>query len=932
MSQAQASGTLPQLRINAEKNIESKSAFFALKANGHIKELMHFSELLIQGSSFILVDKKGNSINLRLPDKIQLKQSHNLISFQSHFKHEGEKVQFEGEISPQADQIHFKYSLKCPALEVSHFVIQLNPKTYIGNTFKINERPYSYPKIESREENLWRTLVANTPLTSFTASIAEDKNFILTPQSKTNLSVKYLHNRWQDNFSLYLSCEDRKSIQFSLRIPQSQENSHPLSRSQANLLSNGSFEVGTKDWGVSFSSLNNRSSYSSQVTPSPSGQRALVLDHRPVDAKYQQAFRQVKIQSEYVQIPARTPITFSFDVKSAAKVIHAKMIIRYQSAERIANAGTSSVTKYIRITPEWQRHSLSLRLPRGMNDAYSFGLEAQGQEHLEGSKIYFDGAAVRIGNSKKFTAEKELIIGADIPQKHNLFEFDQAFNLKTHIKNNSAQEQSLVALAKIFDPYQKLVLNKKATFTIPAHQNNSDFLKDLQYQAKVLGPHKLVLEIYRGNELLDQYQKAFGFIKSRPNKSLNTASKFGLHMGGENYQECLALASRIGFTWTRSGAFYNSWRVYQPSKLAWNQKFMDRNLAIIEDHEKLAMTPIVTLGVQTPRWASSAPASSPEYSLYPPTQDKYADFGEYVKKLTQSFGKRIHAYEIWNEPNTSVFYRGTPKEFAGLIDASCENISAHNPEVKIIGFGLTHYGESASDFMLNSLTHTQSNQLDGVSFHPYSDDRLSPEKTRVQTQFEWIQKDIKKSQLNSNLELWATEFGWFAPHQFSKEFTPYKNASVAKRLISEQECARFYVQMVNTSFAYGLDKLFYFIFQEGSMSNRWFHGFVGPNAEFLKAPYYAASTAIKNLDFKTCLGQERFESGLVLTRYKQDMSVLWNHTDHMFKIQTMTPLQCEDIYGNEFTLNPINGTTTLLIGEDPIYVKSLLSPNQITSL
>jgi hypothetical protein len=915
------------LWINKQKNIVSKSAFLSLKANGHIKEIMHFSELLIKGSSFVIIDQNANSETLRLPDKIDLKEEANALVFQSLFKHKGHAVKFQGRIQILDDQLHFDYHFISSAFKMKYFILQLNPATFFGESYLIDGKKFHYPRKESPSQNLWQPLLSERAFSQFTAALSPHKNLIL--KAKTKVSLKYLHNRWQDNFALFLSCLDQKSIQFSLRLPQSKSASKPLSAHKNNLLSNGSFELGMKNWGVSFSSLNNRASFSSQATETPSGQRALMIDHQNPDPKYKQAFKLAKIQSEFLQIPARTAINYSFDVKSEKKVIHAQMVIRYQSAENIANAGTSIESQYIKITPEWKRHSFSLQLPRGMNDAYSFGLEYKDQTKNGAHKVFFDAASVRIGHSSEFNANKELAIGADIPQKNNLFEIGEKLTLKAYIQNNSPNEQKVRVKIKILNPFQKLVFTEEQSYKIAAHKSLNNFLNNFHYLGKTLGPHQLILELYKGDHLVDSYKKAFGFIKSTPSRKLNTDSKFGLHMGGANYQESLELASKVGFTWTRNGAFYNSWRAYQSSEFYWNKDFMDRNLAIIDEHEKLAMTPIVTLGVQIPKWASSAPTSSKEYSLYAPAPDKFAAYANYVKKLTQTFGQRIHAYEIWNEPNTSVFYRGTAKEFAQIIDSSYENIKNYNPQAKVIAFGLTHYGQSASDFMLNSLKHTETKNLTGISFHPYSEDRLSPEKTQVQKQFEWIKNDLKTTKLNQDLELWATEFGWFAPHENSKKFTPYKNAQVAKRLISEHECARFYIQMVNTSLAHGLDKLFYFIFQEGTMSSRWFHGFVGPNAEFLKAPYYAAATAIKNLDFKNCLYQKRFPSGLVLTSYKENMSVIWASKVLKFQIKSKHSLLCEDMYGNTFTLNPMDGFISLELDEDPIYIKSTLSKTQI---
>ena len=174
----------------------------------------------------------------------------------------------------------------------------------------------------------------------------------------------------------------------------------------------------------------------------------------------------------------------------------------------------------------------------------------------------------------------------------------------------------------------------------------------------------------------------FGVVDQLEKRELNPNSYFGLHMNGNKYLESLKLASKIGFTWTRGGLYHNSWRVMQPSKNRFNQQVLEKNKTLIKYHKNLGMTPITILGVHTPNWASNAPVGSKEYHLYPPRNENLKDYSKYVKKLVSEYGDSIFAYEVWNEPNTSVFYRGTPEQFSNILTSSFSSVKSVNPQAK----------------------------------------------------------------------------------------------------------------------------------------------------------------------------------------------------------------------------------------------------------
>jgi len=193
----------------------------------------------------------------------------------------------------------------------------------------------------------------------------------------------------------------------------------------------------------------------------------------------------------------------------------------------------------------------------------------------------------------------------------------------------------------------------------------------------------------------------------------------------------------------------------------------------------------------------------------------------------------------------------------------------------------------------------------------------------MRDEFNEIYNDICR--YGASKPLWITEVGWFAPHKWSVPWTPYKNSHIAKVLCTEEQCARWFTQLAVTAFAHHVEKIQYFIFEEGNITDRWFHGFTGPNYNSLKAAYFAAAACVRNTDFSKVLGQEQLFEKLHITGFNRngtETQVLWTKEGAIdLEIRTIRPLHCEDLYGNPFTLTPKNGKVWLTVNGDAVYLK-----------
>jgi len=124
-------------------------------------------------------------------------------------------------------------------------------------------------------------------------------------------------------------------------------------------------------------------------------------------------------------------------------------------------------------------------------------------------------------------------------------------------------------------------------------------------------------------------------------------------------------------------------------------------------------------------------------------------------------------WEIWNEPNTTNFWRPSPDpvRYVELLKRSYAAIKAANPKAVVVLGGLspgTGSGQvntmSAASFLEAVYQNGGKNYFDAVGFHPYNGG-VSPDLYLA----DYVKSvhDVMKQYEDGNKEVWVTEIGWF---------------------------------------------------------------------------------------------------------------------------------------------------------------------------
>ena len=209
----------------------------------------------------------------------------------------------------------------------------------------------------------------------------------------------------------------------------------------------------------------------------------------------------------------------------------------------------------------------------------------------------------------------------------------------------------------------------------------------------------------------------------------------------------------------------------QEGKGSYNAWYLKRIDHVVEQAEARGIKVLFTFW-ETPCWASTAPAAIKQgcdgnwwdrgVQRYPPA--KASDFADALAFLTNRYGRRVAAWEIWNEPNHDDFFKARDKvsAYAALVKAAYPAAKAADPGSTIIAGSLA---DADYEFTEALLDKGVKGNFDAWSVHPYSEDRspLHPgfsgwEKKSFAQGVPAVRRTlVRHGQIKP---IWLTEFGW----------------------------------------------------------------------------------------------------------------------------------------------------------------------------
>ncbi len=233
---------------------------------------------------------------------------------------------------------------------------------------------------------------------------------------------------------------------------------------------------------------------------------------------------------------------------------------------------------------------------------------------------------------------------------------------------------------------------------------------------------------------------------SPPPKIAPADSRFGNHFS-HNSTDVFEMAQRIGCLWGRAhwppGA--TQWKSVEPAKGEFS--FSERL------QKRLAAGEMALLGMidTTPPWAAAPDdaswlARNRAYGTVMP--ESIDDWRNYVRTVAKAHPQITH-WEIFNEPNVPIFWRGTREDLLKLHVAASEELRRANPAIKVVG------GVSSSQLQQAGALRS----VDATVEHPYSHGRTVDERvTENRAAFARRRATLDKAG-GKHVALWNTEYG-----------------------------------------------------------------------------------------------------------------------------------------------------------------------------
>jgi hypothetical protein len=899
------------LEMDEKGDFFSDATMLSFAADGLPKALDHCGRQLLGDVAFKLALPGGEEVKAKLPTSVKRVGKEGVSAYSETFKVDGHTVSYQltaRQAGPNAVALSVEFDSS--SLRFLELIIRLPPSEFVGKTFAADGKRGKYPSWPGK------TLVPLAPVQEFLVATEKGHDLKIAPGAGTKLTVRDAR-QWQiEAFAIAILPDDGKRVDVTLTMPTDTGKrlgtEFPEGR---NLIDNGGFEVGMSGWGVQFHGFDDRSRWSFDKAVHAGGRQSLRLDLAPSENLFAPPRPWATLTTDFMRVRANVPMMFSIALK-ADRPVDGVLRLHYLGTEHVHNRGDLVLQERIRIGTNSKRFSYSQRLPIALNDAYSVSLRVESPDGKP-LTVWADDAQFNRGAGTDFEPFAEVEIGGDAPRSGNLYEPGDDVPIDITLRNNGSRARDLTLSCHVLGPGYQRVAHHEAEANVAG---GATFEKTFTVKPERRGAYRVYLRASDAGVVVAHRGFSFGALEKRDVAKPDPTSFFGAN-GGTGSFKSLELMERVGFTYSRFSGFPSRWPQFEPEQGEWETGVEKRGDAVLDLYGKYGVLPIPTRrGI--PAWAADAPENSSQKTLHPPKPQHYADLEAYAKRFAERFGSRFVNYEIWNEPNHSGAFLGNATDYAKILMAISKGLKAGDPDAFVVGFALTALKKGAQEFLETGLQMGALEHCDAISWHPYRQGRLGPEETDLRAELKLMRDVIGK--YGEVPELWSTEFGWFAPHKFSKPFTPFKNHKIPKRLVSEEEAARYYVQQVATCRSYGVTKQFYFTFQEGSMAGRWMHGMIGPCEAFPEAHYFAAAAAVRHLDYAECLGQEKVVADLWRTRFRKngkEFFLLWKAKGAIdLEIVTDEAIALEDLYGNPFTLTPHGGKVWLTVTEDPVYV------------
>lgn len=280
------------------------------------------------------------------------------------------------------------------------------------------------------------------------------------------------------------------------------------------------------------------------------------------------------------------------------------------------------------------------------------------------------------------------------------------------------------------------------------------------------------------------------------------------------------LVAQAGASWAREDI---QWSRVQPTPDTWDWNYTDAAFrALIQRDIKI----VAVLG-HPPGWATPDPNDNPnDVSFSAPDS---AAFAAFAAAAAQRYGRYIHHWEIWNEPDNPLFWKPAPDPaaYALLLNRASSAIRAVAPDAKILLGGINPF---STTFLRQVAQAGAWGSFDILAIHPYVDP-ATPESGNLAAAADGVR--ALAAQWGPK-PIWVTEVGW-ASGQSDHD---------AVGTLDEQGQATMLVRALLLLWRSGVERIFWYTLKDDVNNPYGLVALGSGRADYtrLKPAYYAFQT------------------------------------------------------------------------------------------
>jgi len=158
----------------------------------------------------------------------------------------------------------------------------------------------------------------------------------------------------------------------------------------------------------------------------------------------------------------------------------------------------------------------------------------------------------------------------------------------------------------------------------------------------------------------------------------------------------------------------------------------------------------------TPDWSGGGASTAPPA--------RASDYGDFARWVAARLRGRVTAWQLWNEPNNTMFWTGTVAGYVDVLRAGYTGVKAGDPGALVV-FGGTSFNDAA--WIREAYAHGAKGSFDALATHPYQGRGDEPPERADDGSKWWFTHTPAVRQVmvdygDAATPLWFTEFGWSA--------------------------------------------------------------------------------------------------------------------------------------------------------------------------